>query len=393
MNVRLTKPEEQLRTQELFALAFGIPMERGEEPEPDEALHWAAFDEDGEMMSTLTVPDFTIGFDGQLCRMGGIGGVATLPQYRRRGGIRGCFEALLPELYRREYDFSYLYPFSTCFYRQFGYENCIQKQSVQVDLSLLKRTEVSGFYRLAEPGRDLREDVRAVDRVWERTYNLAVQHNDAFYDWVLKLDPAVKQQFCYVWYRADGTPGAYAVYRMQEQSGDRNLVCSRFHFLDREGFRALLNLFRGFAADYRYVKFEIPDRAELRFLMPEWSLGAASWKIVPAGMVRVIRVAGVLEKACYAGSGRAVLEVSDPQIAENNGCFAVTFADGRAVRVEKCAEKPDAILTIPAFSSLIAGTCDFSEAAQWMDGLTVRNPAAPLERIFYRKHLFIDDYF
>ncbi len=34
------------------------------DPEKDDAIHWAAFDEDGEMMSTFTVSDFTVQFDG-----------------------------------------------------------------------------------------------------------------------------------------------------------------------------------------------------------------------------------------------------------------------------------------------------------------------------------------
>ena len=57
MEVRLTKPEELDRVRELFALAFRIPMKRDAEQEPDEALHWAAFDGDGQMMSAITVLD------------------------------------------------------------------------------------------------------------------------------------------------------------------------------------------------------------------------------------------------------------------------------------------------------------------------------------------------
>ena len=79
------------------------------------------------MMSTFTVSDFTVQFDGSPCQLGGIGGVATLPQYRRRGGIRACFREALPDMYGSGYDFSYLYPFSTAYYRKFGYENCVQK--------------------------------------------------------------------------------------------------------------------------------------------------------------------------------------------------------------------------------------------------------------------------
>ena len=101
MIVRKTRSEESIRVNELFAIAFEQPMEKGPATEEERGLcHWAAFEENaGEMMSTLTVTDFSVGFDGHLCKMGGIGGVATLPQYRRRRGIRGCFQAALPDMY------------------------------------------------------------------------------------------------------------------------------------------------------------------------------------------------------------------------------------------------------------------------------------------------------
>ena len=234
MEVRLTKPEELDRVRELFALAFRIPMKRDAEQEPDEALHWAAFDGDGQMMSAITVPTYQMWFDGQPVRLGGIGGVSTLPQYRRRGGIRACFEALLPELYRREYDFSYLYPFSTAFYRKFGYECCVQKQLVTVDLRLLRTSYFEDTYRLAEPGRDLSEDVWAVDQAWYRAYNMSVLHGRSDYRWVTGLDPAAGDKYLYVWYD-NGAPSAYV--RFQPE-GD-TLQCDRFRFTSARGFRAL----------------------------------------------------------------------------------------------------------------------------------------------------------
>lgn len=390
MIARRIRPEEWLRTEELFALAFEIPMERKPDAKPDEALHWAAFDTDGEMMSTLMSTDFTVHFDGSACRMGGIGGVATLPQYRRRGGIRGCFEAMLPELAELGYDFSYLYPFSTRFYRQFGYENCVTKQQVTVDLSLLKLAPPAGTFRLCEPRNDLRREIAAVDALWEHKYNMAVRHNEKFYDWVNKLDPAVKQEFCYVYFRTDGTPGAYVCCRKEDQPDGRNLQCSRFVFADREGYEALLWLFQTMAADHHYVRFPLPDDPGMRYLMPEWSLGAASWSIAPAGMVRVVRVKAVLEKARYIGSGAITLKIDDPNIPENNGTFAVIFAEGKAMLVTPSNVAPDVTLTIPTFSALITGA---TPVTPWLPGITVHNPNAPIHQVFYKKDLYISDYF
>lgn len=388
MEVRLTKPEELDRVRELFALAFRIPMKRDAEQEPDEALHWAAFDGDGQMMSAITVPTYQMWFDGQPVRLGGIGGVSTLPQYRRRGGIRACFEALLPELYRREYDFSYLYPFSTAFYRKFGYECCVQKQLVTVDLRLLRTSYFEGTYRLAEPGRDLSEDVWAVDQAWYRAYNMSVLHGRSDYRWVTGLDPAAGDKYLYVWYD-NGAPSAYV--RFQPE-GD-TLQCDRFRFTSARGFRALLGLLQTMSTDRSHARFYLPESKALRYLLPEWSLGAVRWQLLCGGMVRVVRVREVLEKAKCIGTGQVTLEITDHQIPENTGVYRVSFRDGRVTQAARTDAAPDAALTIPALSALISGVCSFTEAAQWMPGAELKTPNPALDQLFYKKEMFIEEDF
>lgn len=390
MNIRLvTDPKELKRTGELFAIAFEQKMEPAEEPGEDKDLHWAAFSPSGDMMSTFTVTPFQMNFDGSPCLMGGVGGVATLPQYRRQGGIRECFRAALPELYRRGYVFSYLYPFSTAYYRKFGFECGVRKQAVTVRLDLLKPRPVDGVCLLAEPARPLAAERRSLDRAWECRYNMAVCHEAAE---EVKA-PALSQEFCYVYLAADGTPKGYTVFRLAEEPDGRNLRCRKLVFLDREGYDALMGLFQSLGGDHRYVKFSVPCQEELLYAAPEWSLGAVGWRVEPAGMVRVVNVEQVLKNARYLGSGSAVLAVEDPWITENNGSFHVRFLDGKAVEVARASERADAVLTVPAFSALISGVSDFAGAAQWMSGIQVLNPDAPMDRIFYRKPMWIGDYF
>ncbi len=390
MNVHLvTDPEERKRTDELFAIAFEQKMEPAEEPREDPGLHWAAFSQSGDMMSTFTVTPFQMNFDGSRCLMGGVGGVATLPQYRRQGGIRECFRAALPELYRRGYVFSYLYPFSTAYYRKFGFECGVRKLAATVRLSLLKPRPVSGTCLLAEPERPLAAERRSLDQAWEQEFNMAVCHEAA----EEVKSPAQSQEFCYVYLAVDGTPKGYTVFHLAEEPDGRNLRCRKLVFLDREGYDGLMGLFQSLGSDHRYVKFSVPSRDALLYAAPEWSLGAASWRVEPAGMVRVINAKQVLEKARYLGSGSAVLALEDSWIPENNGSYLVRFRDNRAVEVASVFDPPDVVLTIPAFSALISGVSNFAGVAQWMPGIQVRNPDAPLDKIFYRKPMWIGDYF
>lgn len=394
MIVRKTTPADAQRVNELFAIAFETPLTKcPADPENERIHHWAAFTDDMEMMSTLTISDFQIRFDDHSCKMGGIGGVATLPQYRRMGGIRKCFEEALPDMYESGYVFSYLYPFSTNYYRKFGYECCVQKYLTTIQLSLLNPNPVNGTFRMSEANLPMTEAIQEIDRVWERKYNMMVQHQDSDYGWTEKCNPAVTQEFTYVYYSADGSSKGYTTFYKADQPDGRNLVCRRFCFLDAEGFRGLMHLFRSLSSDHRFVKIPLPADTALQYLMPEWSLGAASWQVQPAGMVRVVNVENVLKKAKYIGGGTITIRIHDEQIPQNNRSFSVVFEDGQAVSVCPCDDQPDISMTIPTFSALICGVSNFSEAALWMNGLEIHNENAPFCQVFYRKGLMISDYF
>ena len=117
MIIRRIRENEYKRCQEFCALAFEYALQ-GADKSPEETLaeiranptsrqdqhwdsQWAAFaDDDATMLSTMTVIPYRATFDGAEVLMEGIGGVSTLPQYRRMGGIRGCFEHALPAMER-----------------------------------------------------------------------------------------------------------------------------------------------------------------------------------------------------------------------------------------------------------------------------------------------------
>lgn len=395
MLVRPITREEQIASAQLFAIAFESPFDpKNLTPFAENPVIWAAFDEkSGEMMSTVYVTDYTVQFDGSACKMGGVGGVASLSEYRRAGGIRACFQAALAAMYREGYVFSYLYPFSTAYYRKFGYESCVRRYQAVVDLRQLYPEPFSGSFRLARGGDALLHTVRSIDAVWESQYNMMVQHTEADYRWLLEAAPAEKQEFIYTAFSETGEPVGYTVFRKHDEPDGRNLVCSRFRFLGREGFAALLHLFSRLASDHRYVKFPLPVCTAMQYLFPEWSLGAVRWELQNAGMVRVVNAAEALRRARCLGSGSVTLRLHDAQLAENDGCFTVDFENGRAVRVERTERRPDAALEIGAFSALLSGVCRFGDAARYMPGVEVFQGSAPLGQIFFEKPLLIEDYF
>ena len=394
MIVRKTRPEENAAVNALFSVAFETAPENGPAREGDAGVcHWGAFSETGELMSSLSLTPFSVRFDGDVCPMAGVGAVQTLPPYRRKGGVAACFARALPELHDRGCLFAYLYPFSTAFYRRFGFESCVTRLACRLDLSQLKLPTAEGSFRLAVKEEPLAEAVRAVDWVWESRWNMEVIRDAGDYAWLSRLDPLQSREYLYVCFDAADKPVGYTLFSTREEPEGRNLVCSRFRFTDRRGFFALLGVFHSLAADHRYARFELPADPALPYLLGEWSLGAAEFRLRPAGMVRVLNVREVLLRAACRGEGVLKLRIRDPLIPENDGIFALRFAGGRALSVEAAEGEPDAELEISAFSALIAGVCDFEGAAAWMDGVKVLRPGAPFEKLFYRKSMMISEYF
>ena len=150
MITRILRKEEQWKSDLIQAVCFEFPFDpekakqqaletaekEKESSDSDPAECWGCFADDGkDLLGSIIVNHFTVGFDGHDVRMGGIGGVSTLPQWRRRGVIRRCFGAALNDMYEKGFVLSALYPFSTKYYRKFGYENnaCVWEWTVPFD--------------------------------------------------------------------------------------------------------------------------------------------------------------------------------------------------------------------------------------------------------------------
>lgn len=407
MIVRKIRPEEYKRVAEFCALAFqwsftecnltpeALLEKIQKNPESRQDLHWnwqwAAFAaDDRTMMSTFTVIPYQVYFDGHVLPMAGIGGVATLPEYRRQGGIRACFEKALPDMYERGMALSYLYPFSTVFYRKFGYELGCERTLTKIRLDGMPVFEAEGSFHLLEPGSGLCGDIRQVYDDFASRYNLMTCDEDIEYDWVGKANPFRDVAYTYLYRSADGTPKGVLTYKPIVDQGQRTLDCTeRFWFSDVEGFKALIHLLMRLKADHSHAQFFLPTDVQLGQIVPEWSFDNVHRTQQAHGMVRVINAEAVLRSAKMHGTGELTLQLHDDQIAQNNGCFRVVFKDGKVTAVERTASAPDMVLSIQDFSRLICGRYDVCDL-HWLPGVQMHCSAEKAAKVFYRKPMYIN---
>lgn len=415
MIIRKIKPEEVKRTEQLFSVSFDSSYHKEETPlelynnyignpksrEEEYCLErFAAFeDDDKTMMGCFIVQPFEIRFDSHTEKMAGIGGVATLPQYRKRGGIRACFEAALPYMYEQGIAFSFLYPFSTAYYRKFGYEMFCKSHKYRIALPHIPSFPITGScYLLDETTKDRAgADIPSIYRTWLEKYNMMVEETSYDYDFIRSANPYKDQTFTYIYRSEEGQPLSYVTFKCHTAPEQRWIECSRFFYINKEGLQGLLTLVKGFATDYRHITFTLPSDLGLEQMMPEWSMGAVGCERLPLGMVRVVDVNRVLKDASYIGDGELSIAITDPFIQQNNGIFTVTFQNGRCTdisQIQDVDKEAHISLPISAFSALIAGGYDTSSIPFWENiKLSDSCPMDILSKIFYQKPVFIAHYF
>lgn len=397
MNVRKISEGELERAEQLFYIAFEqkcTPDDHAAQAISREEYYakekWAAFDEDQNMMAVLSAIPYEIQFDGNHCKMAGIGGVSCLPQYRRKGAIRGCFQASLNDLYRNGFAFSYLYPFSTGYYEKFGYTLCSEKMIYSIDLRAIKRFDVGGEVCLSEYGSYL-QDIKKVYDDFKCNYNLMTVRSDYDYSWVANDCPERDGHYIYVYKNPAGEAKGVIAFTKVKSGASSEMQCTRFCFSDSEGLKGLLNHILLFQPYYERVVFSLPTDINITPYISEWVLYPCSREVCFNGMARVLNVQKVLQLARYRGSGTVAVKISDSLIEQNNACFEVVFSEGKAVNVAVGGKKPDAELDIADFSRCILGGYS-SEEVRELQPLKFADPEK-IDKIFYKKSSFIADYF
>lgn len=400
MLVRKLKPEERyysgLHMAVAFEGGFDLLKERAAAAEAKEDPHadcWAAFPEEGSPpVASFIMNKYNSRFDGHIVKMGGVGGVATLPAYRRGGAIRACMQASFRDLFDSGFVLSSLYPFSTAYYRKFGFENGQPCILWNLPLSDLNVPDVGGKIVQLFPGDDLSPLFTVYNAVYENC-NLSVVRET--YDPDLEKANLLEQKrYIFVWEDETGTPGAFLV---GGRDGDALNCRTDFSarngllFRDARALQGLLYFVRtAFIANFRSIRFSAPVSLNLLSLFPEATTMESS--LFLNGMLRVVNAEAALKLCRCRGEGSLTLKLTDPLLAENCDTFRITFAPGGENRVERVADEPDALLPIGDFSALLCGVRS-AEELSWMPETVVKNPNAPFEHVFYHKPCHVLDLF
>ncbi len=419
MVVRKIKETELKESHRISALSFHWPLDdKGKSPEEYAQMvrenprskgssavtdTWASFTDDHEMMSSMCVLPYQVNFDGHQAAMAGIGAVCTYPQHRRKGAVKAMFLSALAELYEKKVPFSYLYPFSEQFYGSFGYHRSCTSILWDFDLKTIPDMKWPGTFHLYRPGEAF-EDFQTAYHAFVSRFNMMVMRDDLDWNVVKNADPFTGESHAFLYKDENGKPCGYLVFEKKAgDKGRRILGCTEVVFDSFSTLKALMAFAKTFAADYEGISFCMPSSLNLGHFCLDYPQSDSTRQIKTNGMVRVVHVQEALRLAQYKGSGKLSIYLHDDFLPKNNGLYYVDFEGGKAEEVyfeqlppvpfgQTGTQNVDIELTVNVFSSAILGNYNTSDL-EYMDGVKVYANQDSINRVFYAKPCWINNYF
>ena len=347
---------------------------------------------DGTLYAAQEVLNYDIYFDGQPCRMSGIGGVVSDFNSPQKGALKQIYARSFEIMREQKQYISHLYGFEESYYRQYGYDVSTQCAKWRIPLDKTRFVRY-GLVKGYDDSPEMQEDIRRVFLQFAKQHNLFTIRSGKNWENFLKSRSNYTTDHASFVHYTDGTPDAFFSY-IAEPQGEltQNLAVTELWYTDLAALRGVLSYFETQRPYGDHLILPLPENVDLSPVLNNW----AGWgkrnverTICNTGVSRVVDAEEVLKMARYKGEGSVCIRIYDDIYAPwNNDCFTVTF--GRETTVTR-GGTPDIEMTINAFSSGILGRID-SENLPLFTDVKIHN-AANLDKVFYQKPLWIEEHF
>lgn len=394
MIIRRLREDENGQLSEVESLGFlysANVREAAEEPLKSE-VYGAFTDDDQTLMSAIYTPEYHSWCGEITLPSVGIGGVATRPEYRRGGAIRGVFEEIFRLAPEKNWVTSTLYPFSFDYYRQFGYERVFKVHTVTMRPNVLAkfpRNNDAKLYSFRNP--EMKADILEVYNTYAKRHGLMYRRDEKTHAY--SDDPYKTRRMTYVHYNADGKADACAVLCKE----DANMTVKNLAYLDAEGLKGFLGFLRAFDGQIEeYVFNDLPSTEELDAVVGNYI--DVGYDCDSCGMGRILLLETLLKNWVYpSGIGHFRLRCDD-FLEWNRAVWDVSYANGKGM-VTKLPYDADYDISaaIAPLSRFIMEGGYSVRTASYLDGAEIRNADCIETEDFFRafpaQNFYIHDRF
>lgn len=311
---------------------------------------------DGKPVATANNLPLTQNVRGKIYNMGGVAGVAVLPEARRRGLARQNVTKILEHSYEKGEIFSTLYPFRESFYERLGYTGFTPVRMLEFNPLGLSR-----LLKLNIEGEVERLHAKDAYEIWRNlTHQIQAEtHGMAYRSEIAATSMRDNWQVWVAVARVAGEVVGAMLYKVDGYA--KELKVPVFYYTQGAGKYLLLQwiahhsdqtssvLLAGRPTDYPEMWL-----TDLQAEVKTQNI-ANGYSPTPMGRIVDVRKIGGMK----VGAGASfTATIRDEQCEWNNGTFRFATENGKLVVEEVSQNNADCELSIHGLSALVYGVCD-----------------------------------
>ncbi|MFC0557787.1 GNAT family N-acetyltransferase [Halalkalibacter alkalisediminis] len=301
--------------------------------------------EEDQLVAKLHFLPLTIYMNKKEIKMGGIAGVATYPEHRRKGYVKEMLIHILKQMKEEHYSVSMLYPFSVPFYREYGWELFSDKLTVTMAKSDLRfDNETQGKMRRYSKEPPIHVLAEIYEQYAIKFTGMLVRDQDWW-------DKVVKDEQVAIYYDAAENATGYLIYTVIE----KKMKVEEMVSLNAEAKRGLWNYICQHDSMINELELITYEREPLLFSLKE---PRVKREVTPYFMARIVDVEMFLSEYSFNWSNQSdnvVLEVTDVYAPWNNHCFLVGKSGISILEQDQVEEEKVIKLSINALTAMLFG--------------------------------------
>ena len=358
----------------------------------DDIERWGAFDGNGRLLSSMEIVPYTMQMNGQDVKLGGIAGVATLPEARSGGLVRKIFEKAFADMIENGQTFSYLFPFSYDYYRNFGYEICMTNDTAAILVSEMAKYPYPKNIRPYEPGDDI-EPFAKIYNQFIQNRNLAIVRNKPAWKKILGRDPYKRYEYTYLNRDSDGNADAYILYNAvnHKDTSKNRIDIKELCWSTVDGLHNIFGFLGKLSAEFGFVDWKVPGNVDVFSLFSDCY--SIAWTKQSAGMNRILDVtAGLLTLRSPMGNGKITFDIIDTFWKGNTGVYTVQWEDGNLTVHKSLDTTADVSTNVETLTQLVTGYLT-PEEAMYKKGTSIFSGHTQLDQLFPKQKLYMMETF
>lgn len=258
-------------------------------------------------------------FGGECVPMAGIAAVGVAPEHRGSGAALELLRQSLREIYERGLPISTLYAATQRLYRKVGYEQGGSRCFWEMPTNSIQQSDRS---IPMQPVIPLRDQFHKLYHQQAKVTNGHLARNQAIWEEVIK-----QPTYAYL-IGKETQPEGYIIFSQRQENHSNLIQIHDWVLLTATAMRRFWTFISDHRSQIEKVQWRNSTIDFLTLMLPEQTakiIYSKHW------MLRVVNVCLALEKRGYSQQLEAQLhlEICDDLIAENNGNFILTVANGR----------------------------------------------------------------